>query len=106
MDDIVNILCGESPTGGKFLDLVQLVESIHGHAQEHDDMVRNFVLKLSDAQLNLQVFFFVTVIEIKRSVSAVHSLIFCLKPSPILLTSGRLNENPCKKCYEVCCARA
>ena len=57
MDDLKCFCFGEAAPGGKILELLQLVSCIHDNAQEHDEMVRSFVEKLGDAQLNLQVIF-------------------------------------------------
>jgi len=55
LDDLLRFLFGESqPNEGMCHDLVQIVECIQGHTREHDEMMRNFVSSLSDAQLNLQ----------------------------------------------------
>jgi len=54
VDDLKCFCFGEAAPGGKFLELLQLVSCIHDNAQEHDEMVRSFVEKLGDAQLNLQ----------------------------------------------------
>ena len=58
LDNLLRFLFGESqPNEGMCHDLVQIVECIQGHTREHDEMMRNFVSSLSDAQLNLQVFY-------------------------------------------------
>ena len=45
---------GAHPTG-RVLKISQLMESLFENTQEHDEMIRNFLEKLCDAQFNLQV---------------------------------------------------
>ena len=44
---------GAHPTG-RVLKISQLMESLFENTQEHDEMIRNFLEKLCDAQFNLQ----------------------------------------------------
>jgi len=53
-DGLVNFLFPGSHPTGKFLETYQLIHTVFENTQEHDEMVRNFIEKLSDAQLNLQ----------------------------------------------------
>ena len=54
-DEVVRFLFAEGEPAGKMLDIQRYIDGILDNTREHDEMVRNFVEKLCDAQLNLQV---------------------------------------------------
>ena len=74
MDEVRSFCFGAAEPGGKIQELLQIVSCIHDNAQEHDEMVRSFVEKLGDAQLNLQVTFVYLLNFMNRRVSSLVSV--------------------------------